>query len=131
MKKGLRTVLCMVFAVWLMGIQVTAAIVEPIVPYWENVSTASCSISFSGTSGTVSCTVYGKSGTTRIEGSLVLYEDGVEIDEWPISTTSTRVSILDSFTGESGCTYTLELDVDVTRNGTVERVQKDVSKECP
>lgn len=113
-----------------MGMQVTAAVVDPIMPCWETVRTAECLISFSGTNGSVSCTVYGKAGTTRIEGTLILYEDGVEIEEWPISTT-TRVSIYDSFTGESGNTYTLELDVDVTCNGTVERVQKDVNKECP
>ena len=131
MRKGLKIVLCVVFSVWIMGVQVAAAIADPLLPNWETVSSANCSIIFSDTSGTVRCTVYGKSGTTKIEGNLVLYEDGVEIDEWSISTTTARVTILDSFTGESGATYTLELDVYVTRNGIVERVQKDAIEYCP
>lgn len=130
MRKGLK-ILCVLLAAGFMSTHVSAAVSESMVPYWETTSSVNCSITFSGTTGVVNCMVRGKSGTTKIEGDLVLYEDGVEIYTWPISTNTSSVSILDSFTGESGISYTLELDVEVTRNGIVESIETNSTKTCP
>lgn len=131
MKKKIKIMLCVIFAVCMTAVHTAAIVTDPITPLWDNVNSASCNITFSGTTGTVSCSVRGKSGTTKIEGSLILYKNGTKIDEWEISTTNASVSILDSFTGKSGSKYTLELDVDVTRNGTEENVTASSSKTCP
>lgn len=112
------------------GTSAFAANVDPIVPMWDNVNRISCSISFNGTSGRVICDITAVPGTDSIEGTLTLYEDNVEIEVWNIDVTQSYVTILDRFSGISGSTYKLVLDVDVYYNGTSEPIYVTSTEVC-
>ena len=130
MKNFIR-VLSVVLMVACMAMNVSAAVIPPVEPNWDNVSRLSCSISFSGTRGTVFCDITAKTGTTSITGTLTLYEVDVEIDSWDIDVETSYVTIADNFTGVSGSTYKLVLDDDVVRNGVTEPLDHTATKVCP
>lgn len=113
-----------------MGISVYAATIDPIVPMWDNVDRVSCSISFNGTAGKVICDITAVPDTDSIEGTLTLYENDVEIDEWNIDVNRSYVTILEEFTGVRGCTYRLVLDVDVYADGLSEPIEVTSTKVC-
>lgn len=46
---------------------------EDISPYWINTSSVTCNLMFSGSTGYISASVDGKSGTSRIEGTVTVY----------------------------------------------------------
>ena len=50
-------------------VTISAAVIEPVAPQWENVTTVLCSVDFSGTEGNISVYIRGKSGTTSISGT--------------------------------------------------------------
>ena len=107
-----------------------AAVVEPIVPQWENVRQVDCDVYFSGNNGNVYVNIRGNAGTTSISGSLTLFRGNTEIESWNISG-GRYVTVSDTFTGISGYTYKLVLDVDVTTNGVVENIEEEDSARCP
>ncbi len=128
--KKFLTIICAVCLLFIHSIPVLAAIKNSVIPMWDNVRRIVCDVSFSGTSGTVECTVTGMSGTTSISGTATLYEGDTEIDSWNV--TGTRSAFLaETFTGKSGKTYRLELEIDVTRNGVVEPISVDDTATCP
>ena len=106
-----------------------AAVIEPDTPQWDNTIAVRCTIEFNGTTGSVSCSIIGKAGTTSISGTLTLYKGNIEIQSWELDGTS-AVSVSDTFTGVSGSTYMLILDADVTRNGVVESINESDSAKC-
>lgn len=110
-------------------VTISAAVIEPVAPQWENVTTVLCSVDFSGTEGNISVYIRGKSGTTSISGTATLYRGNTEIESWSISGRSIA-SVSDTFTGISGSTYKLVLDVDVTTSGVTENIEED-SARCP
>lgn len=128
--KKLLVFMCAISLLFCLTVQTNAAVNETISPQWINTSRVECFISFSGTSGSITCKVIGQTATESIKGSLKLYKDNVEIDSWDIDE-RLAASISESFTGVSGCTYKLVLDVDVTRNGIVEPIEVESSKKCP
>lgn len=111
-------------------ISVSAAIVKPIMPLWDNTDMVYCNITFNGTNGRVICDIEAVSGTTSIEGTLTLYEDGDEIDSWDIDVNTSYVNIVETFTGTRGSTYELVLDVEVMANGVAEALEHSVDKKC-
>ncbi len=128
--KKIVTVICAICLMFLQTIPVFAAIKNPIMPMWDNARRITCDVSFIGTSGTVECKVIGMSGTTSISGTATLYEGDTEIDSWNVTGKSSS-SLYETFTGKSGKTYRLELDIDVTRNGVVEPITLDDTATCP
>lgn len=131
MTKKIIRVLSVVLMISCMVISVSAAVIPPIDPHWDNVNRLACKISFSGTKGTVFCDISARTGTTSITGTLTLYEDGVEIDSWDIDEKTSYVTIADNFTGVSGSTYTLVLEADVVTNGVSESLDHTATKVCP
>lgn len=129
MKKIIR-VLSIVLMLSYMAMSVSAAVVPPVEPNWDNVNRLACKISFSGTRGTVFCDIAARTGTTSITGTLTLYEDGVEIDSWDIDAKTSYVTIADNFTGVSGSTYMLVLEADVVTNGVSESLDHTETKVC-
>lgn len=129
-KNIVGAILCVCCVIFCMGVSVCAATVEPIVPMWDNVDRVSCSISFNGTSGRVVCDITAVPGTESIDGTLTLYENDVEIDSWTIDVSRSYVTILEQFTGVSGCTYKLVLDVDVISGGVTEPIEVTSTKVC-
>ncbi len=127
--KKVITILCAVCLLFLQTIPVLAAVKNPIMPMWDNVSRITCDISFSGTTGTVECKVTGMTGTTSISGTATLYQGDTEIDSWDV-TGKGSAFLVETFTGKRGKTYRLELDIDVTRNGVVEQITLDDTETC-
>ena len=130
MKKRILGVVSLVLiAICLCG-SVSAAVIEPVRPLWDNVDAVYCNITFSGTNGRVICDIEAVSGTTSIEGTLTLYEDGDEIDSWDIDVNTSYVNIVETFTGTRGSTYELVLDVEVMVDGLAETLERSVTKKC-
>lgn len=128
--KKILMLICVLGMLCCLTNSIYAAEVVPIVPQWENVKTATCALTFDGSTGEIEVYIFGNAGTTSISGILTLYRGNTEIDSWNISGTRTA-SVSDTFTGVSGSTYKLVLDVDVTRNGVVENIEKEDSAKCP
>ena len=85
----------------------TAAMAQTIVPLWDNVSSVTCDLSFSGTTANCSAKVTGKSGTTKINAQLLLQEQQangsyVTVKFWPLQTTTSLTLNLSG--SQSGCT---------------------------
>ena len=130
MKKIIKT---MVFAILMVGClssNAFAAVIAPIEPLWDNVEYVDCRVTFDGTEGTVFCDITPSSSAASITGTLTLYESGREIDSWDIDNDLPFVSIIESFTGIKGRTYTLELEAVVTVRGVSETITRTVSKKC-
>lgn len=130
MNKTIVRLVGVILVVCCMCISVSAAVIVPVTPMWDTVDRVSCRISFDGTAGKVVCDITAVSGTESIEGTLTLYEDGIEIDSWEIDVSTSYVTILDSFTGIKGCTYELVLDVDVVTDGVTEPIEVTTTKVC-
>lgn len=113
-----------------MCLPASAAVPDLITPYWENASTVRVSLDFDGSTGSVYCKVMGKSGTTNIEGTLTLYEDGVESESWDMTTASSYKIVSDTVTGVKGSTYKLVLDIKVKTNGVWEDIEDEISAVC-
>ena len=128
-KRILGFISLVLVAVCLCG-SVSAAVIEPVRPLWDNVNAVYCNITFSGTNGRVICDIAAISGTTSIEGTLTLYEDGDEIDSWDIDVNTSYVNIVETFTGTRGSTYRLVLEAEVLANGYTEPLNYSVSKKC-
>ncbi len=129
----MKKFLIVVFAVCLLFVQAVptfAAAKTSVVPLWDNVRQIDCNVSFSGTSGKVRCTVTGCAGTTSISGTATLYIGKTKVDSWDITGNSVAV-LSETFTGISGTTYRLELDIKVTTNGVVEPITMEDSATCP
>lgn len=128
-KRILGFISLVLVAVCLCG-SVSAAVIEPVSPLWDNVNAVYCNITFSGTNGRVFCDIAAVSGTTSIEGTLTLYEDGEEIDSWDIDVNTSYVNIVETFTGTKGSSYELVLETEVIANGHVESLDHSVVKKC-
>lgn len=130
MSKVIVRIITMILVINCVCISVSAAIVKPIMPLWDNTDMVYCNITFNGTNGRVICDITAVSGTTSIEGTLTLYEDGEEIDSWDIDVNTSYVNIVETFTGTRGSTYELVLDVEVMANGVAEALEHSVDKKC-
>lgn len=130
MNKMIVRIVGMLLVVCCVCTSVSAAVIAPIIPLWDNVDRVSCRISFNGTAGKVVCDITAVAGTDSIEGTLTLYEDGIEIESWNIDVSTSYVTILDMFTGIKGCTYELVLDVDVVTDGVTEPIEITATKVC-
>lgn len=130
MKKVLQTMLLAILMVGCLTSSVFAAVIVPIAPLWDNVNYVDCQITFEGTEGTVYCDITAVSSATSITGTLTLYESGREIDSWDLDNDLPFVSIIESFTGIKGRTYTLELEAVVTVRGLSETITRTDSERC-
>lgn len=130
MKKIIKTMVLAILMVGCLSSNAFAAVIAPIEPLWDNVEYVDCRVTFDGTEGTVFCDITPSSSAASITGTLTLYESGREIDSWDIDNDLPFVSIIESFTGIKGRTYTLELEAVVTVRGVSETITRTVSKKC-
>lgn len=130
MRKNILRLASAILFICCLCVSVSAAVVEPVTPLWDNTDMLYCNISFSGSNGTVMCDISAISSTTSIEGTLTLYEDNVELESWEIDTDSSYVTVIESFSGVKGSTYRLVLDAEVVANGYTEPLDYSVSKRC-
>ena len=106
-----------------------AAAQLPIEPMWDNTQRIDCSFSFNGTAGEANARIIGKTGTTRIEAILKVYElinsQWVYITENTQSVNSDILAISTPFTAQNGVYYKSVLVVHVTNSdGYVESIQR-------
>ena len=128
MKKRLCAVLVTLLALMMCATSAFAAEMR-----WRNV--ASLSPSISAGDGRYTCEVYGLSGTTKIDCTLVLYEKSWLGTYSEVSrSSSTYYGQVHEFSGrtniKSGTTYKLVTTATVTRNGSAETVSSTFEKKC-
>lgn len=115
-------------------IGVGAAVPEIITPMWDNINNLSSNISFDGTDGYAQGTVFGKSGTSGISGTLEVYKqtsNGWEfVGSDSDSVSGNFMTLKVEFDGKEGEYFKSVFSVSVTRNGVVEPETKTVYKTC-
>lgn len=125
-----------ILLITLMGGSVYSALPVDYSPQWNNILTMSNLLGFDGLDGNASASVYGKSGTTKVEGTLTVYKQSggtwEYIDSASETTTSkTYVSLSVDFDAESGEYYKSVFEATVTKNGIEESETKYNYKTCP
>ena len=127
-------------AVLMMCAMTTAAMAQGIVPLWDNASSISTDLSFSGTTAVGTATIIGKSGTTEITGRIFLQElkdNGryETIVTWSSRTTTNSTLDLtgEAIRREPGVTYRLGVTATVTNSAGQEETVTVYSTpvECP
>ena len=132
MKKMIAVMMASILLVC-MGVSAYAAVPEPIVPLWDNINSMTNVMVFDGNDGTASATIIGKPGTTRITGTLTIYEsvDGEWIYVDSASGTGTSyLSLTVEFVGEDDVQYKSVFEVIVTKNGIDEDETKTAYRTC-
>lgn len=104
------------------GVTMTAAASQPsIVPLWDNASGVTLGLTKSGSNVNWCGTITGKSGTTKITATYILYKltDGSYkfVDSWYKSGTSATLRSSGTASGCTSGTYKLSVSGVVTRNG--------------
>lgn len=118
-------------------VSINAAVIpEPeIMPLWDNITSITNSIGFSGTEGTVSCTVHGDEGTT-ITGEVRVYRQTAS-GAWSFvgmdsgSSETELLHLVVEFTAKSGAYYKSVLTTTVYKNGVGEEETSTSYKTCP
>jgi hypothetical protein len=109
----------------------TFASAAEITPQWDNVSTLTCILSISDTSASCVGKVTGMSGTSEINGTLVLYKktgsSWAYVTSWSGSSATASLTIPGSVRVDRGHDYMAHLSVSVYRNGTWENAYKESS----
>jgi hypothetical protein len=128
MKKFVSLALILIFILTLSTTSFAAAQL-PVEPMWDNTQRIDCSFSFNGISSKATARILGKTGTTRIEATLKVYElinsQWVYITEKTQSVNSDILAISTPFTAQSGVYYKSVLVVHVTNSaGVVESLQR-------
>ena len=132
MKKRIISILLSIMLV-ISGIQSTviAAVPTPDVdPLWDNTNVISPVLGFDGTTGIYSAVISAKSGTTNISAVLTLHYENPEYagswieipTDWSFSSNSRTLAFDVEFDAPKGLTYMVQMDLEVTRNGTVEEI---------
>lgn len=124
MKNRIISIILSVFI--LTGILCIYTNAADISPLWMNASSVTCSLMFSGSTGYVSASVDGQSGTTRIEGTVTAYRKvgtlWIYVSSWVKNENSDHISINGTFTGASGVTYKAVITANVIKDGISESV---------
>ena len=134
MKKVISILLACVIMI-IGSVSIYAALPETAEPLWVNVDGFQNNISFNGTSGNAAALIYGKSGTTKVTGTLIVYRQYgsnwiyVGSDSDTVSSSVMGLSV--DFTGYSEVNYKAVLTFSVTRNGVTESETDTVYKTCP
>ena len=106
-----------------------------ITPQWDNISSISNTINFTGLQGIVECCIYGDA-CTYVEGEVRVYRQTASGD-WSFvgmdsDVSITRLLTLDvEFTAISGAYYKSVLTTTVYKGGVGEEETKTVYKTCP
>jgi hypothetical protein len=118
---------------WLVVLAVIAGMGVPalayvgISPMYTNVSYVNMNLTFSGTTANCSSTIQGLSGTTSITATYTLQRKETNgsyttLKTWTPSASGMTLRLNETHTVTSGYTYRLSVTASVTRNGTTETV---------
>lgn len=100
-------------------------------PYWDNADKVLAELTVSGTSATSTLRIVGKTGTSKITGTLKLVDNttGTKVDEWVISVNGASCSERKRSTVTAGHKFTLSFSGYVyDANGRGEYVSASASK---
>lgn len=133
MKKIISIILACILLV-ITGVSAYAAPQESAEPFWININKINNVITFNGTSGNASASIYGKSGTTKITGTLTVYrqsgDNWIYVGQDSDTVTSNIMSLSVDFTGYYESNYKSVFSFTVTRNGVNESESDTVYKIC-
>lgn len=135
--KKIISIFMALFTLASFSVCINAAVIPEteILPLWENTSSVTNSIGFSGTQGTVSCTVHGDAGTT-VTGEVRVYRQTAS-GAWSFvgmdsgSSETRLLNLVVDFTAKSGAYYKSVLTATVYKNGVGEEVTRTSYKTCP
>lgn len=141
LKKVLRVFLIAAFFLGVMTRTVSAAEpalnLEPgdIQPYWTNVSSITCTLTFYATEAECVAKVKCNSGTTQINSTLILERkvgsSWQYVTSWDKDVSGQSVSYGELYDCISGSDYRIIVEADVYRNGVWENVSKtSATKRC-
>lgn len=116
---------------------INAAVIpeNEIMPLWDNISTITNSITFTGTQGIVNGTISGDNGTT-VEGKVKVYRQTAS-GAWSFvgmdsgSSTTFWLDLVVEFTAISGAYYKSVLTTTVYKNGVGEEETVTSYRTCP
>lgn len=133
MKKSIkRNITILLLAVFVcFGIAKVSVQAAGIQPYWDNADKVSTELTVSGTSATSTLRIVGKSGTSKITGTLKLVDNttGTTVDKWTISVNKATCTEIKSSTVTAGHKFTLLFSGYVyDANGRGEYVSASASK---
>ena len=133
MKRLMSVLLLVIFAMSL-TVGTSAALPETMEPMWDNITQMRNTFAFNDSSGTSSCSLIAKSGTTLIEGTITIYQqiDGewVFVDSTSDSSSSMVLTMSLTVDGEADGYYMSVFEVTVTRNGIEETASKTAYSYC-
>ncbi len=133
-----KIIAIIITAVLLVSFGLSANAVVPeneVMPLWENTSSVINAMGFNGTTGTVSCSIVGDSGTT-ITAIVRVYRQ-TEIGGWTYiggkrASSDTRwLDFSMTYGAIEGFQYKAVLEATVTKNGVDEVITKTSYKTCP
>ena len=113
------------------GITGVSAQAAGIQPYWDNADKVSADLVVSGGTATSTLKIVGKSGTSKITGTLKLVDDttGTTVDKWSVSVNKATCTEVKSSTVTAGHKFTLSFSGYVyDANGRGEYVSASDSK---
>lgn len=134
--KTRKSIVVMLLIVILSVMSSTSVLAAPIAkelppavqPFWENTSSVSPTLSFTGTTANVGGVVRGFSGTTRITATVTLARRNANgsfatVKTWSdLSANGATLAFSNTHTVTRGHTYRVTISANVTRNGTTEAV---------
>ncbi len=135
-KNRIRVILISLAMLLLMPTVALAALPPTAEIQWVNTKAVGCNIFVSGTSGSISATITGYTGTiVRATVEFYMIKNGVRTDLYSASTPSNHAlpiaAFSCNFTPESGATYYLYLNGVVSRNGIDEEISRSDIETIP
>ena len=128
-------ILSLCLSLLLMAVNVYSTIPIDYSPQWNCIYRMSSTIGFDGLNGEADASVFGKSGTTHIDGTLTVYRQSgnewVYVDSTSDSVSQSGLGLQVNFTGISGAYYKAVFEVSVICNGVEESTSKTSYKTCP
>lgn len=138
MKKHLKSLIYALLALTLLlsyGQAAFAAAPPEISPQWSNISDCSVDILFGSGSIRSTIDIFGYSGSTFYNGTIVLEkvtgEDSGIIATWTNQSSSTSLFIFDEtvYVAPTSGRYKLTINIWTVRNGVTEKINKSTSKQ--
>lgn len=136
-KKILLAILICCMMISIIPTTTLAAQPEIIQPMWTNATSFTTNMFFSGSTGTFTVYVFGKTGVTNISLNVQLYYKNasgswVKTNEsWQYSANQMYLSVTDTFDAVRGREYKIEVTGTVTKGGVVEEIDGSKIAVCP
>lgn len=132
---ALVMICCMIISV--IPVTANAALPPQIEPQWTNTMGVHTSMSFSGSTGSVTVSIVGRSGVSNITAEIKLYyknSAGAWVDtqiSWSYSVNQISLVKAETFTGVAGREYQAVMTATVYKDDYAEPISKTATATCP